>query len=165
MKTRFAFAVMIMLIGVAAYGGAVLATPGSGVTSTPIAQGSLDPIDVKVRTGNWKSRIKTNRQSDLVVVENRVAPGGHFGWHRHPGPSLVIVKSGEATAYHGPSCPPQVYEQGTAFVEGGNVHIVRNEGTEPLVVVVTRLLPVGAPARIDEPEPSGCPGHGHDDDD
>ena len=138
-----------------------LATPSLGVTSTTIAQGNLEEIDVKGKTGDWKVRIKTEGQSQLVVVENKVAPGGNFGWHSHPGPSLVIVKSGTATFYRGddPHCTPQVYRQGAAFADptGGVVHIVRNEGSEELVVIVTRLLPAGAAPRMDEPSPGNCP--------
>ena len=137
-----------------------LATPGSGVTSTTIAQGSLDAITSKSKSGDWEAEIETKGQSDLVVVENRVQPGGHFGWHSHPGPSLVIVKSGTASFYRGgdPTCTPKVYEQGDAFADpaGGVVHIVRNEGSAELVVIVTRLLPAGAPARIDQPNPGNC---------
>lgn len=143
-----------------AVAGIALATPPSGVTSTPIAQGSLEPIDIKVKTGAWKARIKTKGQSDVAVVENRIAPGGHFGWHSHPGPSLVIVKSGTLTFYRGddPDCTPQEHPAGSAFVDpGGDVHIARNEGSEQLVVIVTRLLPAGAPGRIDEPNPGNCP--------
>jgi quercetin dioxygenase-like cupin family protein len=137
-----------------------LATSASGVTSTPIAQGSLDQITSKSKFGDWEAEIETKGQTNLVVVENRVAPGGHFGWHSHPGPSLVIVKSGTATFYRGddPACTPTVYEQGDAFADpaGGVVHIVRNEGSAELVVIATRLLPAGAPARIDEPDPGNC---------
>ena len=78
-----------------------LATPGSRVTSTTLALGSLEPIDIKVKTGAWKLRIKSKGTSDLSVTEKGVAPGGHFGWHSHPGPSLVIVKSGTSTFYRG----------------------------------------------------------------
>ena len=153
----------VVLAGLAALAVAAtaLATMGSGVTSTTIAQGSLDPINTKSKIGDWEVEIETKEQSNLVVVENRVAPGGHFGWHSHPGPSLVIVKSGVAAFYRGddPTCTPTVYEQGDAFADptGGIVHIVRNEGSQELVVIVTRLLQPGAPARIDAPDPGNCP--------
>lgn len=137
-----------------------LATSSLGVTSTTIAQGNVaDDIDVKVKTGDWKVKLETKGPSTLAVTENRVAPGGHFGWHSHPGPSLVIVKSGAATEYHGddPDCTPRVYPAGTAFVDpGGGVHIVRNEGSQELVVIVARLVPSGAAPRIDEPNPGNC---------
>jgi quercetin dioxygenase-like cupin family protein len=138
-----------------------IATPGSMVTSTTLAQGTLEPVDVKVKTGDWKARIKSKGLSALAVTENRVAPGGHFGWHSHPGPSLVIVKSGTSTFYRGddPDCTPQVHPAGTAYVDpGGVVHIARNESTtEELVLLVTRLTPAGAPPRNDEPAPGNCP--------
>jgi quercetin dioxygenase-like cupin family protein len=137
-----------------------LATMASGVTSSTIASGTIDDIDVKVKTDDWKARLDTKGESQLVVSENRVAPGGHFGWHSHPGPSLVIVKSGVSTFYSGddPDCTPHRHPAGTAYVDpGGAVHIARNEGTEDLVVIVTRLIPAGAPQRIDEPNPGNCP--------
>ncbi len=142
-----------------------LATAGSGVTSTTIAQGSLDPIQTKSKIGDWEVEIETKEQSNLVVVENRVAAGGHFGWHSHPGPSLVIVKSGTSTFYRGddPTCTGQAHPAGSAYVDpGGVVHTARNESlTEELVVVVVRLLPQplppGVTARIDAPtRPSAC---------
>jgi quercetin dioxygenase-like cupin family protein len=151
---------MLILVGLfAALAGVATATPPSGVTSTSLAIGRADEIDVKTRTGDWKIRLKTNGDSDVAVVENRVAPGGHFGWHSHPGPSLVVVKSGTATEYLAEDpCTPVVHEAGEAFVDpGGHAHIVRNESsTEDLVVVVTRLLPPGAAPRIDAPAPSSC---------
>ena len=139
---------------------AALATPGSGVTSTTLAQGNVDDIDVKVKTGDWKLKIDTKGATTLAVSENRVAPGGNFGWHSHPGPSLVIVKSGTSTFYRGddPDCTPQVHTAGSAYVDpGGVVHIARNESaTEELVLLVTRLSPAGIPPRKDEPDPGNC---------
>jgi quercetin dioxygenase-like cupin family protein len=88
-----------------------------------------------------------------------VAPGGSFGWHSHPGPSLIIVKSGRLTFYRAddPTCTPEVHSAGDAFVdEGTDVHIGRNEGTAMAVVIVTRLFPAGSPARIDQPDPGNC---------
>lgn len=138
-----------------------LATLASGVTSTPIAQGTLDQLDVKTKTGPWKVRLKTKGQSQVAVTENKVAPGGNFGWHSHPGPSLVVVKSGTSTFYSGddPNCTPQVHPAGTAYVDpGGSVHIARNESlTDDLVLIAVRVLPAGAPPRIDEANPGNCP--------
>jgi len=82
-----------------------------------------------------------------VIIENTIAPGGTFGWHSHPGPSLVIVKSGTAAFYMAddPSCTPRVVPAGSGFVDSGaDVHVVRNEGTVDLVTVVASLIPAGA---------------------
>jgi hypothetical protein len=57
--------------------------------------------------------------SDFHVLQNTIVPGGTFGWHSHPGPSLVIVKSGTATFYHAddPTCTPHVVPTGSGFVD------------------------------------------------
>jgi quercetin dioxygenase-like cupin family protein len=136
-----------------------LGTPTSGVTTTVFAVGRFDPIDVKTKTGDWKAMIETKGASDFHVLENTIAPGGTFGWHSHPGPSLVIVKSGTATFYlaDDPTCTPHVVPAGSGFVDsGGDVHVVRNEGTVDLVTVVASLVPAGATRRIDEPDPGNC---------
>jgi quercetin dioxygenase-like cupin family protein len=145
-----------------------LATPPSGVTVSTIAKGSFDEIDASAKTDIdpgpetdfWKALISTKGVSDLEVLEVRIAPGGTFGWHSHPGPSLVIVKSGTATFYLGddPTCTPHMVSAGSGFVDNGNdVHVVRNEGSVEVVNIVASLIPQGAVRRIDQPNP-GCPG-------
>ena len=92
--------------------------------------------------------------------DDTIAPGGTFGWHSHPGPSIVVVKAGALTLYHGddPTCTPHVITAGSGFVDdGGQVHVVRNEGSVDALVYVTSLVPKGAPRRIDEPSPGHCP--------
>ena len=75
------------------------------------------------------------------MSENRVAPGGTFGWHSHPAPASSS-KSGVSTFYSGDDPLHAAGIAGTAYVDpGGSVHIARNEGTEDLVVVVTRIIP------------------------
>jgi quercetin dioxygenase-like cupin family protein len=156
-------AAMALLAGVVvlAVAATALATMGSGVTSTTLAQGNIDELEANVKTGDWKLDLDTKGPSTLAISENRVTPGGHFGWHSHPGPSLVIVKSGTSTFYRGddPDCTPQVHPAGTAYVDpGGVVHTARNESvTEDLVVIVLRLIPAGAAPRIDEANPGNCP--------
>lgn len=160
MQTRLTLALVVVVAGVAAYGGTVFATPMSGITSTVFAVGQFDEIEAKTLSSSWQARINTKGESDLHVLENRIAPGGSFGWHSHPGPSLVIVKSGALTLYHGddPKCTPHVVAAGSGFVDnGGDVHLVRNEGSIETVVYVTSLVPRGAARRIDQPSPGNCP--------
>jgi mannose-6-phosphate isomerase-like protein (cupin superfamily) len=160
MTRKWLWALVVVVLALAVYAVPVLATDGSGVIGTGLAQGTLGPIDIKVKSGEWELEWKTEGLSDVSVTENRVVPGGHFGWHSHPGPSLVVVKSGTATFYRGddPDCRPQVYPAQSAYVDpGGVTHIARNEGTEQLVLLVTRLVPKGAKPRIDEPDPHTCP--------
>jgi quercetin dioxygenase-like cupin family protein len=147
-----------LLASVAA--GVALATSPLGLSSKPLAQGVLDPLKTKAEVGDWEVELETKGQTNVTVVENTLEPGGHFGWHSHPGPSIVVVKSGTATFYRGddPTCTPTTYVTGQAFADpaGGLVHIVRNEGDVPLVVVVTRFLAAGAPSRIDAARPGNC---------
>ena len=137
------------------------ATSSVGVTSAVLAQGRLkDEFDVKTKTGDWETKISTKGASDLLALETRVEPGGTYGWHSHPGPHLVIVKSGTATVYmgHDTSCTPLVVPAGSSYaVAGGHVHMVRNEGSEELVEIVVSILPAGVERRIDEPAPGHCP--------
>jgi len=89
-----------------------------------------------------------------------VAPGGHSGWHFHPGPVLVVVKTGTITFYMGddPSCSPHVHPAGTTFFEnGGMVGIARNEGSANATVVATFFVPAGSPTRLDADAPGNCP--------
>ena len=77
----------------------------------------------------------------------------------HPGPSLVIVKSGTMTFYRAddPNCTPLRKSAGEALIDAGNdVHLARNEGATDVVVVITRFLPAGASPRINEPAPDTC---------
>ena len=159
MKSKWFWALLGVLALVGVYAGTVLATPPVGVTTSTIGIGRFDPIDSKTKTGDWKADIKTKGESDLHVIQNTIVPGGSFGWHSHPGPSLVIVKSGTATFYMAddPTCSPHVVHAGEGFVDSGHdTHIVRNEGSVDLVTVVASLVPAGATRRIDEPDPGNC---------
>ena len=120
----------------------------------------FNEIKENAKTGDWKAKIDTKGLSALYVNEVTIQPGGTLGWHSHPGPSFVIVKSGTATFYQADdsTCTPQVIPTGGSLFEPtGVVHIVRNEGSVPLVNVVVQLLPVGAPRLISEPSPGNCP--------
>ena len=159
MKRKSVWAALVALAGVAVCAGTVLATPIMGVQSTLFAVGTFDKLEAKTLSSDWQARIATKGVTDVHILENRIAPGGTFGWHSHPGPSIVVVKSGALTLYRGddPTCTPQVVPAGSGFVDdGGDVHLVRNEGTVDTLVYVTSLVPQSAPRRIDEPSPGNC---------
>ena len=104
---------------------AAFATPSSGFTSQHRygVQG-VPEITLKTLSPTHQVRIRTEGLSDVHVTTNVVLPGGTSGWHTHPGPSIVVVKSGTATLYDGddPTCTPHVVEAGGAFVDiGGGV--------------------------------------------
>jgi quercetin dioxygenase-like cupin family protein len=160
MRLKLVAASFVVVVGIAVYASTVMATPPSAVTPTEYGVGRLPAFDTSGRIGAWSARMKITGGSDLHVLSNAIAPGGSFGWHSHPGPSFVMVKSGTATVYLGadPKCRAHRFRAGFGFVDKGKaVHIVRNEGRVKLVTVVVSFVPVGAERRIDEADPGTCP--------
>jgi quercetin dioxygenase-like cupin family protein len=105
------------------------------------------------------STITAAAERDVLVQRNTVAPGGHSGWHSHPGASVVYVESGTLTIYEG-TCIKQSYTAGQGVVEAPNhLLLARNEGASPVLLrVVFFDVPVAGSARIDQPEPATCTG-------
>lgn len=144
-----------------AFGGIAIgiawATPGSGITTTIIAGPTeLGEVHVTSESDINEVKFKTKGVSDVWVVHNKIVPGGHTGWHSHPGPSIVSVVSGQATEYRSDDpLTPIVHSAGTAFVDegGDHAHLVVNEGDTDLVLVAFQILPKGATRRIDKPAP------------
>ena len=97
---------------------------------------------------------------DVAVQMITFQPGGHSGWHRHPGPVFISVVAGEMTFYEAddPNCAPFVRHAGQGFLDtGDHAHIARNETTAPATNVVTYFVPPGSPLRTDAPSPGNCP--------
>ena len=144
-----------------AFGGIAIgiawATAGSGITTTIVAGPTkLGEINLNIKSEIHDVKIKTKGDSDIWVVHNRIVPGGHTGWHSHPGPSIISVVAGKATEYHSDDpLTPIVHAAGTAFIDegGDHSHIVVNEGNVDLVLVAFQVLPTGATRRIDMPAP------------
>src|SRR5262249_5157007 len=132
------------------------ATSGMGISTTIISgPTALGEVHLNSMSEINDVKIKTKGASDVYVVYNKIAPGGHTGWHSHPGPSIISVKSGTATEYHGDDpLTPIVHLAGSAFVDDGEgAHIIVNEGNADLELVAFQILPFGAPRKIDEPAP------------
>lgn len=154
-------------------------TVASGFVSTPVARGGSPAFHIR-STDGFDVEIKTEDTTDIAVSNVVVAPGGSSGWHSHPGPVLVVVKTGAITFYrfgkhsgldgddanhdngaNGPMCTRTVYPAGSAFVEvpaPTHVMLARNEGSVEATVTATYIAPAGAALRIDQPWPGGdCP--------
>lgn len=134
-------------------------TTAVGFVGTAVGRGSLGPFHIKSRAAGYNVDLKSKDNTDIAVTNIAVAPGGHSGWHFHPGPVLVIVKTGTITFYHAndPTCTGTRHAAGTAFAEeGGAVGIARNEGTGEATVVATFLVPAGSATRIDAARPGNC---------
>ena len=129
-----------------------VATPSSGFNTALLARASL--------AERLKIQTHPNEITDIVVQSVAIEPGGQSGWHYHPGPIVVAVKSGTITLYSGddPTCTPRLVAAGAAFIEEpGHVHLARNEGTTTEQHVSTYILPMGAPTRVDAANPGNCP--------
>jgi len=132
------------------------ATPPQGFTATNlVGPVMLDDIHSVIQTPGYGAMIKTRGPSDVYITHIKIVPGGHGGWHSHPGPSFITVKSGTASFYD--DCDdftPHANAAGTGFVEDAAcVHLLANEGNVDLEVVVVQIVPLGAPRRINEPAP------------
>ena len=152
-------------------------TVGVGFTSTPIGRGNLGTFNLRCKAdGNdgqveshdnthgdkpdgYCAQLKSKDNTDIAVANVTITPGGHSGWHSHPGPVIVVVKTGTVTFYHGndPTCTGTVHPAGTVFIEeGGDVGIARNEGAVEVNNVVSFFVPAGSPTRIDAANPGNC---------
>jgi len=169
------------------------ATPGSGVAGPILSRGTATEdvvlgnpvrktvtrkVRIRVRGRTVTKRVKVKVKSvrtliacsaakpcDTAFQEVTINPGGHTGWHTHPGPTFVAVAAGEGTLYHaglpGTGCPGHKYAPGSGFFQpSSDVHTLWNEGSVPLVVHAFYVLPPGTPntsIRTDQPQPPNCP--------
>ena len=189
-RKRFAIAAgLVSGAGATVVVAQALATPGSGAVSSYVARGPVSQSvvigvpetktatkTVRVRVGhktvtrrvsftyNTVSSLMTCGATacDTAYQQLTIAPGGHTGWHTHPGPTFVAVAQGEGTLYHAMSgCPATKYAAGSGFMQPPTeVHNMRNEGSAPLVLWAFYTLPPGtsnAAIRIDQPKPAECP--------
>ncbi len=120
-------------------------------------------VTVRVRTVRPVARCSVGAPScETLFQVLTIQPGGYTGWHTHPGPTFVAVAQGEGTLYHAtPGCPSFKYGRNTGFFQPETeVHNMRNEGFEPLVLHAFYTFPNGtalAANRTDQPRPADCP--------
>jgi hypothetical protein len=147
------------LLSVALLAVPALATLPEGVTGVVQARGTVSE----------KVKVREAAGTELVTQQITIQPGGHTGWHTHPGTALAIVKSGtltltgvraghRASAQGGSRCVTQTFSAGQTFVDPGHghVHVARNLGTAPAEVWVTYTgVPSGGAFRLDAADP-GC---------
>ena len=158
--------VVLASLGVAAVVTALvsvaLATPPSGASGTVVARAAFaDPTDIKfkIKGAGGQETVNVNNAQDVVMQQVIIAPGGHTGWHSHPGPLVVLIKSGAVTFYDSENCTVRTYSAGQAFVERGqgDVAFARNEGLINLELWITYFdVPPGGPFRLDAANPGNC---------
>ena len=143
MSVRKLVALTALGVVVIAGAGVALATAPSGLVVTPIDRGTLGP--------HFKINLRdSSKPGDVVLTKFVLAPGGQSGWHFHPGPAVVTVKSGVLTLDH-EDCSSATFNADQVAVEPiEHVHRVRNLGTTDLEFWVMFLdVPVGSNPRIE----------------
>lgn len=141
-------------------GGAPQFTLGSGITTTTLVRANAGPFHIQSKYEGFNVELKTHDDADVVVASLSAAPGGNSGWHSHPGPIFVSVKSGALTTYDAddPECRGRTYVAGTVFIEtGGHTHYARNETSGTTEWVSTYIVKKGGATRVEEPAPGNCP--------
>lgn len=158
---QLALAAIVAMISCAAVAAAL--TPGNLASGVVLARASFaDPTDLKFKIkGQGQEVIHVNNAAETVMQKIVILPGGHTGWHSHPGPVVVLVAAGEMSFYDSedPTCTVRTYSAGQAFVDSGqgHVHIARNEGSVPLELFATYFdVPVGGSFRINADSTGNC---------
>jgi hypothetical protein len=139
---------------IAAFVAPASGTPPSGLSPQPLGRGTVaDAFRIRVDGIRMSSRGPV----DFVVEHLTFSPGGTTGWHVHPGPVLVVVKTGTVTKYSA-DCTVHRYSADQAFVERGptDVNMVRNETKARAETLVTFITPVGAAPIHGVPAPPHC---------
>jgi quercetin dioxygenase-like cupin family protein len=102
----------------------------------------------------WRAELYTSGPSNFIVQDVVYAPGGHTGWHSHPGILLSSVISGSIEWYDS-RCMKHVYNAGDSLTETTQTHYVRNVDTvNNAHFMVTYIIAKGQPRRIDQPAPA-----------
>jgi len=152
---------------------AAVLTPSFGILSAPVfvRASFADPTSIQFTVRDYIGPFFRGFREEVINVDNAketvmqqivIAPGGHTGWHTHPGPVVVLIKSGQMSFYDGddPTCTARTYSAGQAFIDSGqgHVHIARNESqSENLELWATYFdVPPGGAFRIDARSPGNC---------
>lgn len=97
--------------------------------------------------------IHSKGPSDVLQSELVFQPGGDTGWHTHPGPVVVVVKSGALTEVQSNGCIV-VHPAGSVFFETkGEVHRAFNQTGGVTDVYATFISPVGAQPLLPAADP------------
>jgi quercetin dioxygenase-like cupin family protein len=122
-----------LVLGLIGSGGA--RGQGNPLQITPLAQGSSPEKTVNMHV---------NGPSDVLQALLVFQPGAETGWHIHPGPVAVVVKTGILTETHSDGCMT-VHPAGSVFFErAGEVHNAANQTGGVAEVYATFFSPSGA---------------------
>ncbi|MCS5733701.1 cupin domain-containing protein [Herbiconiux daphne] len=137
------------------------ADPAADPAATAPAPATPKPVTVEeLGKGDQPDAVDVEVAGPTQVAFRRItiAPGAGTGPHCHDGQLIAVVESGVFTHY-APIYPDgvHVYHAGESIVEGAHyVHEGKNDGTEPVVLLVTYVIAEGEP--LAETDLSKCDG-------
>lgn len=122
-----------------------------GAAGTALALGGSDAGSPSLR-GSAAPLAGLPRGTVNVTTESVRLDAGFVSRHRHGGPTINLVRSGRVDI-SGPAGARE-HGRGETFVEpGGRVHTITV--LDDAVIDVVRILPEGAAATTEVPDPSG----------
>jgi quercetin dioxygenase-like cupin family protein len=144
-------------------GAASVAALSLGLIGSHIARGQVSPLQIMALALGSNDEEAVNLHvkgpSDILQTLLVFQAGAETGWHTHPGPVVVIVKSGALTETHSNGCVT-VHPTGSAFFETkGEVHNASNQTGGVTEVYATFLSPSGAQPLIPASDPGGVCRH------
>jgi quercetin dioxygenase-like cupin family protein len=164
--SQAAFAV-IVAAGIAALAVAASATPGAGVTPVVVARGAFaDRVNLRLEIKDHRrghDTIHVRNAADTVMQQIEFAPNAISGWHSHPDPAIIVIKSGQLTFYseEDRKCTGRTLSAGQAFIEPpGLVHFARNPSATQITEVGVTYFDVSPDSpspRIDDALPATTP--------
>ncbi|GAA1850854.1 hypothetical protein ACFFOM_04390 [Microlunatus capsulatus] len=142
-----AVGVLVATTAVAAPGPSP-APPPPAPTPGPVVTGTLD--------GGTRARqdgiaLRTREDATVRTFTLTYPALAESGWHQHPGVVLATVESGTVVQRVG--CRSNTWRAGQSFTEVAPHLVVNPSATEPAVLRITQVVPVGAPLRenVDPP--------------
>jgi hypothetical protein len=148
-KTTKRVLAAVSVLAAIAYVMNVWASPARGVTFEVLARGTYDAFKVKSDNSSFEFEAEAKPKVDLVVRKHNYEVGASTGWHTHPGPVFITVKTGVLTFYEydDPTCTGKTVPAGYGYVDTGHGHIARNESGYPAEDVTLIVAPVGGAFR------------------
>jgi quercetin dioxygenase-like cupin family protein len=138
-------------------GFVALAVLALGLVGLGVARGQTSGLQIVGLAQGFSAENNLNLHvkgpSDVLQSLLVFQPGGDTGWHTHPGPVVVVLKTGALTEYHSNGCVT-VHPAGSVFFETqGEVHRAVNQTGGETQAYVTFISPTGVPPLNPVPDP------------
>lgn len=136
---------------------ALVAALALGLIGSGAARGQVNALQIIPLAQGYSPvhnlNLHVKGPSDVLQSLLVFQPDGDTGWHTHPGPVVVVVKSGALTEYHSNGCVT-VHPAGSVFFETKEeVHRAVNQTGGVAEVYATFISPAGTQPLIPASDP------------